>query len=78
MNYRPLGRTGLQVSEIGLGSEAFVKQDDAFAQGLLKAAREKRTGGCISCGAGRPFGGRAAEHMQAVLGMQAALRIFGE
>ena len=26
MNYRTLGRTGIKVSEIGLGSEAFVNQ----------------------------------------------------
>ena len=38
MNYRTLGRTGLQVSEIGLGSEAFVNKDDAFSQGLIDAA----------------------------------------
>lgn len=38
MNYRTLGRTGLQVSEIGLGSEVFVNKDDAFAQELLDYA----------------------------------------
>lgn len=38
MQYRVLGRTGMRVSEIGLGSEAFVKQDDSFAQALLEAA----------------------------------------
>ncbi|NBI16760.1 aldo/keto reductase [Neglecta sp. X4] len=38
MKNRILGRTGLSVSEIGLGSEAFVNQDDAFAQELINAA----------------------------------------
>lgn len=38
MNYRNLGRTGLKVSEIGLGSEAFVGRDNDFAQELLDAA----------------------------------------
>lgn len=38
MNYRTLGRTGLKVSEIGLGSEAFVNQNDAFSQKLIDAA----------------------------------------
>lgn len=38
MKNRVLGRTGLSVSEIGLGSEAFVNQDDAFAQELINAA----------------------------------------
>ena len=38
MNYRILGRTGLKVSEVGLGSEAFVGKDDEFAQMLLDIA----------------------------------------
>lgn len=38
MNYRTLGRTGIKVSEIGLGSEAFVGKDDAFAQALFDTA----------------------------------------
>lgn len=38
MNYRTLGRTGLKVSEVGLGSEAFVGKDDDFAQMLLDTA----------------------------------------
>ncbi|MCM1223872.1 MAG: aldo/keto reductase [Lachnospiraceae bacterium] len=38
MNYRTLGRTGIRVSEVGLGSEAFVGKDDAFAQELFDAA----------------------------------------
>lgn len=38
MNYRNLGRTGMKVSEIGLGSEAFVGKDNDFAQELLEAA----------------------------------------
>ncbi len=40
MNYRTLGRTGLKVSEIGLGSEAFVKLSPEEAQGLIDAAVE--------------------------------------
>ena len=28
MNYRTLGRTGMKVSEIGLGSEAFVDREE--------------------------------------------------
>ncbi len=38
MHYRPLGHTGLQVSEIGLGSEAFVNQSSKFAKTLFDAA----------------------------------------
>ena len=38
MNYRKLGRTGIRVSEIGLGSEAFVNRDDGFAQDLIDTA----------------------------------------
>ena len=38
MNYRKLGRTGIRVSEIGLGSEAFVNRDDGFAQELFDTA----------------------------------------
>lgn len=40
MNYRELGRCGIRVSEVGLGSEAFVGKDDAFSQELLDAALE--------------------------------------
>lgn len=40
MNYRTLGRTGLRVSEIGLGSEAFANKDDAFAQELIHTAMD--------------------------------------
>lgn len=38
MQYRTLGRTGLRVSEIALGCEGLVLQDDAFAEGLFRAA----------------------------------------
>ena len=38
MNYRKLGKTGLMVSEIGLGSEVFVNRDAAFAKELIDAA----------------------------------------
>lgn len=40
MNYRTLGRTGLKVSEVGLGSEAFVNRDDRFAKELFETALE--------------------------------------
>lgn len=38
MNYRTLGRTGFQVSEIGLGSEAFVDRDEKASLELLDTA----------------------------------------
>lgn len=38
MNYRTLGRTGLKVSEIGLGSEAFVNQSVEFGVELINTA----------------------------------------
>ena len=38
MNYRPLGKTGIMVSEVGLGSEAFVKADEKGALELYDAA----------------------------------------
>lgn len=41
MNYRTLGRTGLKVGEIGLGSEGFVNKDDAFAMELIEKALER-------------------------------------
>ena len=45
MRYRELGRTGLKVSEIALGCEGFVGRDDAFAEGLFRAAFE----GGVNC-----------------------------
>lgn len=38
MNYRTLGRTGIKVSEIGLGSEAFVNQTVEYGIDLINAA----------------------------------------
>jgi len=38
MNVRTLGRTGLKVSEIALGCEGFVSQDDAFAEEMFRLA----------------------------------------
>lgn len=38
MNYRTLGRTGIKVSEIGLGSEAFVDKNEDFALELFEMA----------------------------------------
>ncbi len=42
MNYRTLGKTGLKISEIGLGSECFVNHDEAFAMEMYECA--------LSCG----------------------------
>lgn len=38
MNYRTLGRTGLSVSVVGMGSEGFVNRDDTSSQELINAA----------------------------------------
>lgn len=38
MNFRRLGRTGLNVSEIGLGSEAFVNRAEGESLALIQAA----------------------------------------
>ncbi len=38
MRYRTLGRTGLKVSEIGMGCEGFVLGDDAFAEEMFRLA----------------------------------------
>lgn len=40
MNYRTLGRSGIRVSEVGLGCEAFVGKDDGFIRELLDVALE--------------------------------------
>lgn len=40
MKYRTLGRTGIQVSEIGLGSEAFVNREEAASLQILETALE--------------------------------------
>ena len=51
MKYRILGRTSLKVSEIALGCEGFLKQDDAFAQAMFRRA--------LNAGGLRPNGERA-------------------
>ncbi|SBV95455.1 conserved hypothetical protein [uncultured Eubacteriales bacterium] len=38
MEYRPLGRTGLMVSEIGIGCEGFVEHDGVYTLPLIDAA----------------------------------------
>lgn len=38
MNYRKLGRTGISVSEIGLGCEGFLEKDEKFTQNMFDVA----------------------------------------
>lgn len=38
MRYRKLGRTGLMLSEIGMGCEGFMEKDNAMAQALFDEA----------------------------------------
>ena len=45
MNYRELGKTGLKVSEIGLGCEGFLGRDEAFTQAMFAHAFE----GGVNC-----------------------------
>lgn len=40
MNYRKLGRTGLMVSEIGLGCEGFAGHDETLTQKLMNTAEQ--------------------------------------
>lgn len=40
MEYRELGRTGLHVSEIGMGCEGFVDHDGALTEALVDAAQQ--------------------------------------
>jgi len=40
MEYRPLGRSGLKVSELGLGCEVFTGKDIAFTEDFINLARK--------------------------------------
>lgn len=64
MNYRKLGRTGLLVSEIGMGCEGFVEQDGALLLPLINTA-ERLGVNCLDLYTPNP-------HMRSGLG--AALR----